>query len=56
MNEKLVWHAPVFRSLDANRTAQADNTFVTDDSTSDDYVGIPGDAGGNPVPGGADAS
>ena len=42
-NEKRAWHAPTFRSLDANRTAQGLDgpTFTTDDTTADDYVTVP---------------
>jgi hypothetical protein len=56
MSDKREWHKPKFQLLDASATAQADTFFLTDDSTNDDGVFVPGDAQGVPVPGGADAS
>ena len=47
MNEKRNWHAPVFRSLDANATAQVlDAGYVTDDSTADNFTPLSDPGGG----------
>ena len=45
-NEKREWHAPVFRSLDVNKTAQADGpVFTTDDASFDNGIVLSDGAG-----------
>ena len=56
MSDKRNWHTPVFRSLDANSTAQVlDAGFRTDDSTSDNFTPL-SDPSGGAAPDSADGS
>ena len=54
---KREWHAPVFRLLDVNATAQlpADAGFHSDDSTSDNFTPL-SDPGRGATPDAADGS